>query len=499
VLERLLRQLLWVAPASLAIALLTFYLLAFVPPEHLAQSSPHARFRSLPVFFNPAPADLRGAVEKATHAVLAAEPGSARASVAEANLVELGGAALPHVLPTLDAHAPEDRLKLVLAFAPLAKRMQLERAEDAALPDKALRFWTRFWEANEVEFRLATARSVVRRWVLYGDVGREREVSRLDTFALEALIEALPPEVDEATLERSRRVVAAIAHVTASDDRIAPSASPLEGQACASRWRRFWIAHRTRYVQLRGSDRIAAFVLESRFGKWAEELLSTRTTEATALERLQRRAMTTLSLVFGGWLFAVGAGIVGGCLVAGRGTRTSRDVGGLFAMVLFAVTLPGVAIAMASVALGVPMLSFLLAALTLAGSVVARPFLSTNVRVTRELDGDVAAGARARGGSRSRHAWSSGLRATAGPIAAEVLLDLPFSITAAFVIERAFQFDGLGAQTLEAVATGEVGSLMLLAAIGTSWGGLALLASDAMFAVAVPRARGALLRLGSQA
>ncbi len=498
-LERLVRRLLWIVPTALGVSLLTFYLLAFVPSSRLATTSPHARFQSLPVFFNTAPNDVRGAVDDAVSAVLATAPGSERGSEADRMLVSLGGAALPHLLPTLDAHSPEQRMRLLVALAPLARRMGLEGAADAESPRTALRFWTRFWEASEVEFKLATARSVVRRWVVYGDVGREREVFRLDTFALEPLFELLADDPTEDTLARSRRIVDAIAHVTEGTDRIASDATPTEARACIARWRRHWIGHRARFTQLRGSDRISAFVLESRFGKWAEETLSGSEAPQGASGELRARAIRTVALLALGWTLAVALGGLAGFWSALRRPSVSGRLPVWLAVTLLAVTPVGLASLAARIAETVPFATWLLSSLALAGALLAKPLFATRTRVLETLHGDVALGARARGSSSLRIAWQSGLRGAASAVAAEVLLDLPFAATMAFVVERAFELRGLGETTLTSVARGEVGPVMTLAAAGTCWGGVALLLADTTFALTTPHARAALLRLGKRA
>jgi hypothetical protein len=272
VLRHILRRLLWIFPSVLGVSLLTFYLLSLLPAETISPHSPHARYRELPLFFNASPRDIRTRVATAIDDVVASE--ESRAARGRSELSRLGGAALPLIIPELDALAPEARARLALALAPLAKRMTLDDANQAADARTAVRFWARFWETSEVEFRPAAAKSAVRRYALFGTVARERELLMLDTYSLPAILDTLPKTADEHSLEAIRRLTDVLAHVTGRDDRLGPAATVAEASAISDRWRRWWLSARAELVQLVGTDRLGAFALETRYGKWALETIS---------------------------------------------------------------------------------------------------------------------------------------------------------------------------------------------------------------------------------
>lgn len=97
-------------------------------------------------------------------------------------LMRLGGAALPHILPKLDSLDPRARQELLLALAPLAVRMHLTSTAPSAEESEAL--WLSFWNDHFVDFHSAMARRVVRRFAQGPTAPRAEEVRRLDTFAL---------------------------------------------------------------------------------------------------------------------------------------------------------------------------------------------------------------------------------------------------------------------------------------------------------------------------
>ena len=110
---------------------------------------------------------------------------------ARAELARLGGAALPHVLGTLDALDPVARGRVSLALVPVARRMGLAEADGLATPEQALVFWTRFWQDRSADFRAPVVRRKVARLAERALALRQKEVVELDTFAIPELIDAL--------------------------------------------------------------------------------------------------------------------------------------------------------------------------------------------------------------------------------------------------------------------------------------------------------------------
>src|SRR5437899_1401789 len=109
-LRHALRRLLWIVPILIGVTLTSFALLSYVPDpaddpavtetlgaEHALELR-RSRFLDLPRFFNERPVDVVARVDEALGHLAANDP---LADAARASLVELGGAALPHLLPRL--------------------------------------------------------------------------------------------------------------------------------------------------------------------------------------------------------------------------------------------------------------------------------------------------------------------------------------------------------------------------------------------------------------
>src|SRR6187200_797023 len=110
-LREALRRFLWLGPTLLVVTAPIFW--AVTRASDRAASAPASQ---LPLFVNPSP---NGAKEYAARAIAAIAGGGADSKRAAAELVRIGGAALPHVLPRLDSLSPSARGRVALALAPI--------------------------------------------------------------------------------------------------------------------------------------------------------------------------------------------------------------------------------------------------------------------------------------------------------------------------------------------------------------------------------------------
>src|SRR5579859_3303929 len=136
-----LRRVLWAIPTLLATSLVLFLVTTLAPDPPLpsdddfaAIEARRARFADLPRFVNPDPQDVRA---RARAAVARVAAGDDRHDTAARELRRLGGAALPYVLPAFEALPPEERGRLAVTLAPIARRMQLPVAGDLGRPEAA--------------------------------------------------------------------------------------------------------------------------------------------------------------------------------------------------------------------------------------------------------------------------------------------------------------------------------------------------------------------------
>src|SRR5262249_53568661 len=130
-LRHALRRLLWTLPTLIGISLVTFLFLSYVPDPSSdpaiaqtlsADEKAHIRrerFLDLPRFVNFTPVGVEELAERAADQIANDGPDAPEAKKA---LARLGGAALPYLLPRLDALSPERRTRVALALAPVAGR-----------------------------------------------------------------------------------------------------------------------------------------------------------------------------------------------------------------------------------------------------------------------------------------------------------------------------------------------------------------------------------------
>lgn len=498
-LRHALRRLLWTLPTLVGVSILCFLFLSFVPDitddpalaaaltsEELAAKR-RERFLDLPRFLNFAPRDVRARATEAMAIVAAADEGHEQAAE---ELARLGGAALPYVLPALDALAPEPRGRVALALAPVAARMGLATAEEASDPTRAVALWTRFWDDRGVEFRSASVRSAVARLVRYGTPSRAAELRELDTFVLAPVLEALAPPANQAALDQARALIDVAAHVTGHDDRIAPGDTLERAGDIVERWRRFWNIHRSDFVAVTGMDRVTAIVLETRYGKWALGAVTygfglTERGEPI-LDELGRRAPTTLILLFGAIALAYLAAIPLGVLTAAsRGHKMDLAI---TSVVLFLYAIPPAVLAVIAAREGLTgPLRLLAATFVLALGLVAAPTRQLRSMLVSSVSQDYARAAVARGAPRSRVFIVHAMRNALLPFTTLASVEPPLALGGAFVVERVFGLDGLGEAMIRAVNQRDVAWLMALSILAAFTAALLVIVTDLLYILIDPR------------
>jgi len=499
VLAIFLRRLLWLIPTLFAVSLLTFLLFSFVPEDEAGGASdattPDAeawrreRFLDLPRFVNESPLDVRTRAAIAAQQV--AEGGSDSARGAR-ELARLGGAGLPYVIPSLDGFDPPRRRRVALALAPVAIRMGLPNRKDATNPERAADFWTRFWSDRSVEFRTATVRTAVERLARYRTPSRATELAELDTFALPALMERLVPPTNTNSFDVARTLIDAAAHATDRDDRIADDATLEQARIVVARWRRYWLVHESDFVPLDGATRAAAALRETRYGKWAAQVVMSLTMEQestrTTVARLERAIPITLTLVFGGIALAYIVGTSLGVLSAVSERRLPRITVGAIVVTLHA--LPAAILAVIFL-WAIPQAAGVVAGVLVVGlGLLASPARHQRDALSSVFVREFVRAARARGASRAGAVISQGLRQSLLATIAVASVEPPAALGAAFVAEQVFGLPGLGRLTIDAVIERDVTFLMGLVLGAVLIAALLLLVSDLIQSSLDPRLRG---------
>jgi ABC-type dipeptide/oligopeptide/nickel transport system permease component len=498
-----LRRLLWSFPALIGISIVTFLFLSYVPditddPAVIAGLTKaelsrlrRERFLDLPRFLNLAPRDVRTRADALVDAITAEATDAAARAEARAELARLGGAALPFVLPRLDALSPERRKDLALALAPIARRMG-HASPDVDDPARAVAFWTRFWDDRGVEFRRASVRSAVGRLVRYGSTSRAADLYELDTFVLDDVLGVLGPPEDAGGVRRARALVEVAAHVTGRDDRIAPGDDVAAARACVERWQAYWAVYRSDFVADTGLARVADMALETRYGKWAYEAVTHRFGKSAAgapvLDEIEARVPVTLLVVFGAIALAYTLAVPLGAI--GALTRGRRIDNVLMLGVLLLYATPTAVIAM--MARGLAGGKALAAIAILAPALVAAPTAQQRSALLLAMSQDYVRAAVARGSSERRAVLVHGLRNALVPIATLATLEGPMALGGAFVVERVLSLRGIGELTMLAVQQRDIAWLMaismsaaLIAAVFVVFADLAVGAVDPRLASAV--------------
>jgi hypothetical protein len=260
-------------------------------------------FQQLPVFVNLAPADVR---ERAVRAMRAAakEEGPETAQ-ARAELLRLGGAALPHVLPQLDSLEPSARGRVAMALGPVALRMRVAATEDVASPERALLFFGRFWQDRSIEFRPTTVRRAVERLAERSLLLRRDDVIHADTYALEALVAALGKVQNAADVARVLRLHPLLMHITGRGEALPREPSLREAARAVEQWQELWLEEGADYSVLEGPRRVASLLTETQYGKWLAQAFLWKlgyaqdgsSVSARVLSALPRSALHVLCLL----------------------------------------------------------------------------------------------------------------------------------------------------------------------------------------------------------
>jgi peptide/nickel transport system permease protein len=493
-----LRRVLWIVPTLVVVSILAFFVLSksigWTPPGEPGQSASAARARlaRLPRFFNAKPRDVRALARAAMRDVSSDAP---NADQARALLVRLGGAALPFVLPRLDALPPEGRARVALALRPVARRMGVSSPEELGNADGATVFWSRFWQERSIDFRGVVVRRMVQRVELRASAFRREDVEQLDTFALADLIADMGRVATPADVGRVRLLADLAAHATGLPWRVPAGASVAEARGVVAAWHNWWLLYGSDFVAFDGPRRVVAMLVETQYGKWASATVHNTfgvTAEGTPLIGvIESRAPVTLWLLLAGLGGGYAVGIAAGLLAAARELGGFDALSSLGALMLLGVPSAELAAWTARIADGVTF-SWMAALIMI---VVCAALVSRFQRAASRtaLEQEFCRTERAFGASPIAAARRS-FRASSAAALSLVAVDLPAVIGTAFVVERGFGLKGLGPATLDAVAAHDLPWLMTMALLTAIVVALAQIASDVLLGALDPRVRASLDR-----
>jgi ABC-type dipeptide/oligopeptide/nickel transport system permease component len=516
-----LRRLLWAIPTLLGVSLVVFFVTSLLPdpasdlPKRAAalvatapdtydtlEEARRARYLDLPAFFNARPKDVRTRTAAAMRHVAANDDEAALGAHA---LARMGGAALPFVLPTLDDLAPAARARVAVALAPIGLRMGVATDEALTDPSAAVLFWSRFWEDRALDFTDPALHRAVHRLVLHTSDLRERDLVEVDTYALSAVIAAMGDTDDR---EAIRTLASLASRLSGRSGEVAFDADDDTLRRTVSGWQAWWQVHRSDYVAYDGPTRIAATVLDTRYGKWILGAVTGRL-GASAIdgvpvaEKIRAKAPVTLLMTALALLASYAVAVPLGALAAWwRG----RPVDVMLAVVLFALySLPtfwaaqllahtfaparGAAqpVDLAHAGALLARLAAPIAALMLGSMATLSRYQRAAVLETIRLD--YVRTAKAKGASAFRQVVVHALRNAMLPVVTLAGLQFPALLGGTFVVEEVFGVPGLGYETMRAVEAHDAAWLVAIALVTALITTTALIASDVAYGVLDPRVR----------
>lgn len=490
-----LRRLLWLGPALVLITMVTFGALSLALRSDARRADASDE---LPLFFNPEPGSVERLATRALRAIAASET----AGAAEAELVQLGGAALPFVLPALDSLSPEGRGRVVRALRPVGARMGFE-LDPSWEASREVVFWSRFWDEHSIDYRPQVARRAVLRLVQKSTLLRDTEVRQLDTYALGELMRQMASVDDAVDVERVRLLSDIAFDMLGQPSprgtwRLPAAAGIEDARAVASTWRDWWSRNRTRYRTYSGTDRITAMLRDTRYGGWVTRAvrhdLGRLDDGRTVGEVLRQGTRVSAPLLASGIFGTFAAAALGGMLSVLVRRRSPRW---LVALLVLRAALPAVVVAVLAswlhggthgVALGAVIMALFGAPLaSLRPGARLEAASSDFIRTLESL-----------GVARWRVALST-LRLSSAALVLQLGAQLATLITLTFVVEHALGLGGLGAQTIDSLEQPDLNWLMAITILTALFVGLSQSASEALLALLDPRWKDGVDRLGGAA
>lgn len=259
------RRVLWFLPVLVAGALLLFLALGNTPTV--------AGRLERPLFYNASPTSAQLAARQALAHLSAGDPR------AKQELLELGGAALPTILDDFATMNVSERRLVAVALWPIAERMGLSEQrtwtrdspahrENAPSGDEQLLFWERYREEHALDLRPLSVARLVRRMSDRDDQLRSPDLMAVDTYALPTMVAMLGRIRKDADIDRVRRLLTMISHVTGKTWRLSPQATLSEAQTQATAVRRYWDEHGARFTPLNQFELLVARFSQTEFSTW---------------------------------------------------------------------------------------------------------------------------------------------------------------------------------------------------------------------------------------
>jgi peptide/nickel transport system permease protein len=454
--RRLLRRIAWLAARLLLVIALLFFVVAKATQSHSKATRDFSTDRleesGLPLFFEIHPPDLESRVN-----LIVEHLSRGSADDDERELRRLGAASLPLLVPRLTQLPEPVRNRIAWALLPIAKRMTWHGANEVTSAIDAHEYFVENWRERAVDFQPTIVARWVERLANRGGSALTASVLEYDTYALPALMTALPEINSAEDLDRASRLLWVVRHITGLPWTIPERSSPAEARRVVDHWKRWWQLHAVEYTVVQGPSLWSAMLKQTQFGQWLSLVLRFRfgtTVEGRpVLAELLPAGLRSFSL-----LCAAAAGAIGVALAKARWARTKRSGLQLPLIALVVASIPHVATVaiLSQVRLAHSMLSAAVVAcvstalVELANRNLPSAAEQQSVAASTDASANASSSRRRTYFSLASHAW-------------------PFLLTLVFVVEKAFDVNGIGVACVNAFRHGDLHLLMAITTMTALW------------------------------
>jgi peptide/nickel transport system permease protein len=528
------RRLIWrrifgMVPTLFGITLVTFALVKLAPGDpvtleleggmragsvshRVVDDFRHAFFLDLPLLINLEPVDVRRRVDR-----LVTKLGHAREREdAIAELVQVGGAAIPYLAPRIEGTTGEMREGVLEALRGIAASCGL--AEELAAAEGPEAFWAAYWVDYGSDYSAARARRLARRLVLRDDALARAELLRLHSFSFAPLLEELRGDV---TPTQAARLVSLLHEIRGTGPVFSASDDVSARAEALAAWEEWWRREGAGYEAFGRLRRITSVITETQYAKWLSRVVTlsfgvSQRDGRPILSKLAEKLPITLLLSLLSVALAYGLAIPLGIFSAlKRGSAVDRVVTvGLF--VLYSLPVFWTATLLIQHLCGVsgPEL-FPLGGIASDGAdawpwwrrgadaahhlvlpVICLSYVSLavlsryqQVAMLEVLSQDYIRTARAKGLSGFRVIVIHAARNALLPVVTLLGLQLPYMISGAVIVERIFNIPGMGLETFEAIRSHDYNWIMAVVTLSAVLTMVGILLSDVVYAIIDPRVR----------
>lgn len=477
-------------------------------------------FLDRPLFINLNPKDRLYYLNKYFTQLL----GQRESLKAKESLIRLGGTALPFILERVSSVDENYKQVLIEVLNKIAEKIKLINEEKRKWNLGDEEFWREFWINYKLDFTKERVRLLVKKVVRYNDELSKIELLKLDTYAIDVIMETL---IEEEKLPYKAKVI-----LSQIASKIMERGSPLPPdpkdkelvERILEDWEEWWNINYIYYTEFEGFKTITSIITETQFFKWIERIVTldfgrSLRDNRKVTDKMKEKIWVTLTITLLATILSYFVGIVLGVFLGmNNGTKFERTVSAtlfvLYSLPLFWVcpTLINIFAYKISIFPGGGILdpSFESAPLwakiknifyhailpVVSLSYISIAFLSRYQKIAfvEIMDKDFIRTAKAFGFGDITIAYKYALRNALIPIITLFGLQFPFLVGGSVIVEKVFQLPGVGFETFEAIRYMDYNWIMGMITITSIVTIVGLLLSDIILYIVDPRVREGLIK-----